>query len=150
MDNNELYSEIKLLFEDFDADNDGFLSPEELRNLLISFGYEFSDESFSFLLDSFFKQDQQSNNIKITLGELILLIQTKTKETEIFEEYIEAFKIFDKHKNGRIKMEDLTELLVKFGEDIDDEDLKEFLMDCDLQNDGYFYYEDFVRFLYIK
>src|SRR5574343_1770556 len=104
---NEGVIDYEELFLQFDEDDDGFLNQNELESLMIALGYQINVDEMS----EMFKDLDVDGDNKISYKEFQFLLNKRTRDLDIIEEYTEAFKLFDKEKQGKIKIENLTELL---------------------------------------
>ena len=66
------------------------------------------------------------------------------QETDVFEEYLEAFRVFDDAGTGIIRKEEIEKILIQYGKDVNKEDIKYMLNDADVNNDGKIDYKNFV------
>ena len=57
----------------------------------------------------------------------------------------EAFKIFDKNKNGFIEAKELKTVTTTLGEKLTDEEFGEFWKEADVNSDGKLDYNEFVK-----
>jgi Ca2+-binding EF-hand superfamily protein len=53
----------------------------------------------------------------------------------------EAFKVFDKDNNGFISQSELRLVMVNLGEKLTDDELKEMILEADIDGDGQVNYE---------
>ena len=78
-------------------------------------------------------------------------LQVKKKKNETSpnlaeNEYLEAFKLFDKDGTGMIPAPDLKEVMVSLGE-ISELEANQIVNDADYNNDGFIHYHEFVYFM---
>ena len=59
----------------------------------------------------------------------------------------EAFKIFDKNKNGYIEAKELKSVTTTLGSMLTDEEFDEFWREADINNDGKLDYEEFIKIM---
>lgn len=59
----------------------------------------------------------------------------------------EAFKIFDKNKNGYIEAKELRSVTTTLGETLTEEEFNEFWREADTNHDGKLDYEEFIRMM---
>ena len=57
------------------------------------------------------------------------------------EDLKEAFKVFDKDNNGFISQSELRLVMVNLGEKLTDDELKEMILEADIDGDGQVNYE---------
>ena len=57
----------------------------------------------------------------------------------------EAFRIFDKNKNGYIDAKEIIAVTTTLGQALTKEELEQFMAEADLDGDGKLNYEEFVK-----
>ena len=60
---------------------------------------------------------------------------------------IKAFELFDKEKSGNILLEDFKHVMLNLCDDLNKEEIEDFLKLADQQGDGVLRYKDFVKML---
>ncbi|XP_039683274.1 calmodulin-2/4 isoform X2 [Medicago truncatula] len=86
-------------------------------------------------------------NGTIEFREFLNLMARKLKESEAEEEFKEAFRVFDKDKDGYISPSELRSVLSTIGEKVTDEELEQMIKTADLDGDGLVDYQEFVRMM---
>ncbi len=81
----------------------------------------------------------------IDFDEFLMLMSKRLQELDVKEELIEAFRVYDKEKNGCITIDEIKKILQKVGETISKEEIEEVLKDLDPDNSKIFRYEDYVK-----
>jgi len=64
-----------------------------------------------------------------------------------FQSLIEAFKIFDKNKNGYIEAKELRQVTTTLGSQLSEEEFNEFWKEADVNHDGKLDYEEFIKIM---
>ena len=64
------------------------------------------------------------------------------------DEIRDAFRVFDRDGNGFISVIDLTDVLLKIGEKLSQEEVEELMSEADIDGDGNVNYEEFVAMLF--
>ena len=82
-------------FKTFDLDEDGYLSLKEVSDLLMSLGMPVSEDELREMTN---EVDIEGNGT-VDFKEFIQLMARKLRDMDNEEEYIEAFKIFDKNSD---------------------------------------------------
>eukprot|EP00913_Durusdinium_trenchii_P012235 g11488.t1 len=72
---------------------------------------------------------------------MAILLATFTKDTE--EELIEAFKVFDRDRDGFISGGELRQSMTNLGERLNDTEVDEMIKEADLDGDGLINYDEF-------
>jgi Ca2+-binding protein (EF-Hand superfamily) len=57
----------------------------------------------------------------------------------------EAFRIFDKNKNGYIEVKELKNVTTMLGQKLTDDEFEEFWKEADVNHDGKLDYNEFVK-----
>lgn len=142
----ELISDFKDAFKTFDTDEDGYLSLKELGDLLISLGQPVTEEELREMTNEIDIEQHGTIDFK----EFILLMARKMRDYDNEDEYIEAFRIFDKNNDDLISQEELKEAMTiigqfVWGESPTDEDIAYMIKEADTDGDGFLHYSDFIR-----
>lgn len=64
-----------------------------------------------------------------------------------FKDLKEAFKIFDKNRNGYIEIKELRTVTTTLGQKLTDEEFDEFWKEADINHDGKLDYNEFVNMM---
>ena len=133
-------------FTTFDTDDDGYLNFREIADLLISLEVPVNDEELKEMTE---EVDIEGNGT-IDFKEFILLMQRKMRDLSNEEEYIEAFRIFDKNRDDVIGKDELKEVMSVIGEHVwgekpSDEDIDQMIKEADRDYDGYLNYSEFLK-----
>ena len=69
------------------------------------------------------------------------------KKTYNFKALKEAFKIFDKNRNGYIEAKELKAVTTTLGQALSDDEFSEFWNEADANSDGKLDYEEFIKMM---
>ena len=132
-------------FKRFDLDGDGYLSLKELGELLKQMGHPIDQED---LMDMTNEIDIEGNGT-IDRKEFLQLMARKIRDFDDEDEYIEAFKIFDRNNDDLISVEEMKEIMTILGQWVwkvspTDEEMVEMIREADTDSDGYLHYKDFI------
>jgi calmodulin len=145
MSDNKKYTEYKMAFDIFDSDKDGYLTMTELDAVMKSFGVELNESE----IENLFYETCTKDNMKVKFNDFLNMLNKRCKEFDVYEEYIEAFKIFSNHEN-RIPLDMLEQILKSLGDGLTGEEIDNFLLEANVKGDGYIDYKDFVRLMLCK
>ena len=71
-------------------------------------------------------------------------------EPDSEEELLQAFRAFDEHKQGFVKVRDLRPAITNLGDKMTKAEVDAFFREADINGEGKIYYEDFVSMLFSK
>ena len=142
----EIIQDFREAFKTFDTDEDGYLTLKELGDLLIELGEPVTKEE----LQEMTNEIDIEQNGTIDFKEFILLMARKMRDYDNEDEYIEAFRIFDKNNDDLISKEELKEAMTIIGEAVwgeapTDEDIAYMIKEADTDGDDFLHYSDFIR-----
>ena len=138
--------EYKLIFELFDKDGSGSISKDELGKMMMSMGSEYTETQ----LEDMINDVAYNGSKEINFNQFMVLMNKRSKEVDLVEEYTEAFKVFDREGNGTINREELKLILTTLGEGLKPEDVEYMLRDADIDRNGFIEYKSFVRLMLFK
>ena len=133
-------------FKTFDLDEDGYLNLKEFAELLKSLGIVVTNDELTEMIN---EVDIEGNGT-VDFKEFILLMARKMRDYDNDDEYIEAFKIFDKNLDDLISVEEMKEVMSIVGMKVwkevpTDEDMIAMIKEADTDHDGYLHFSDFVN-----
>lgn len=131
--------ELKDIFQEMDLNKDGTLNVEETKNGLIKLNKEKNINNDE--IDLIFKGIDTNNSKKIEYTEFISAALEQNKFIKE-EKLINLFKMLDKDGTGKISKDEIKKILNN--EDIDEEELKQFIIKFDLNEDGEIDYYEFI------
>lgn len=137
----EQLTEFKDTFSLFDRDGDGTISTKELGTVMRALGQNPTE----FELQDMINEVDADGNGTLDFTEFVGLMARKTKELDTEDEFIEAFRVFDRDGNGFVSAAELRDVLTSMGEKMTDEEVDEMIKEANLDGDGNLSYEQFVR-----
>ena len=95
-------------------------------------------------LDQMIGEVDDDGSGSIEFPEFLIMFIKKMKDTDVKKEIEEAFRLFDRHGNGNIKVGELREALLECGS-LSVEEADEMFLKADSQGTGEFCYLDFIK-----
>ena len=74
----------------------------------------------------------------------------KIKNSDIEDELIESFKVFDRDGDGFINAAELRTSMMNLGEKLMDAEVDEMINEADIDGDGVINYDEFVKMMMAK
>ncbi|XP_037026495.1 calmodulin-A-like isoform X2 [Bradysia coprophila] len=139
----EEVSEFKEAFMLFDKDEDGTITMAELGVVMRSLGQRPTETE---LRDMVNEVDQDGNGT-IEFNEFLQMMSKKMKGADGEDELKEAFRVFDKNKDGLISSVELRHVMTNLGEKLSEEEVDDMIKEADMDGDGMVNYDEFVMIL---
>ncbi|XP_060569707.1 neo-calmodulin-like [Ruditapes philippinarum] len=134
----------KEVFDLFDTNGDGFITQNELGNVLRCIGYNPTGAEVEDILKKF---DSDHNN-KITYDEYVEMLKKHLKDPSTFNvELREAFRKFDRDRTGDLDFKELRKALMSLGEPLTAEETDQLFKMMDADGDKQVDVEEFVMFM---
>lgn len=134
--------ELLPVFSIFDKDGDGYITMEEVIQVLTSMNIHPSED---YIKEIFHQVDLDGNN-KIDFNEFLLLVKNYEKPLSEEQEIREMFNAIDTDHNGYIDLDELKATFTKLGVPLTDKDVKDMMKEAGVEGNRIFY-EDFVRIM---
>ncbi len=139
----EQLAEFKEAFSLFDKNGDGTISETELGDIMGSLGQKLSPAE----LKEMIHEVDTDKNGTIDFKEFLQLMERQTSSSTNFDEYKEAFGIFDKNGDGFISADELKLVMKNVGEGMSDHEVEQMIKEADIDGDGQINYPEFVKML---
>jgi Ca2+-binding EF-hand superfamily protein len=139
----EFEEEFMEAFNRLDEDHSGTITKEELFNFMRKLGYRPSDLELREMMEEVSKEHPG----QITYNEFKYILSKPIKDELTVNSTIEAFSVFDKMMKGKIKKEDLKNILLTRGEQNMTEEEIQDLLDhyVEFDENGEVDYKNFVK-----
>ena len=135
----ETRNKLKANFNNFDKDQDGLISYQELKELMKQTSKSFIEADLQDLLNETDINEKGQINCKTYID----IITKLNKKNDTDDEIIEVFKIFDKDNSGLISTKKIMDVFLKIDENIKEEEVLQMIKECDIDQDGYLNFEEF-------
>lgn len=137
-------SEVKKVFDRFDANHDGKISGEELSGVLSALGSETSPAEVLRMMD---EMDSDKDGV-VTLAEFAEFCRKKVDGDESgSRELHDAFEMYDQDNNGVISAAELHLVLTRLGESCSVEDCSRMIQTVDSDGDGNVSFDEFRKMM---
>ncbi|PAA48963.1 hypothetical protein BOX15_Mlig001318g1 [Macrostomum lignano] len=140
----EELEELKEAFAIFDQDKSGFIEPQELRHILQVLGQNPTKAEIDSIIA---EADVIVIDGKIDFNEFARIMKSNYKfksASEMDNELMSAFQVFDRDSNGYISRQELEFVLTSIGERLTSEEVDEMFRFADTNEDGRISYKEFV------
>merc|ERR1711974_427313 len=133
-------AEFKEAFDEFDTDGSGAISHKELMGAM---GQNPTEDE---LLNMILEVDLDGNGT-IEFPEFLELMKQEATEDDDADTIREAFKIFDRDKDGFISTKELKKVTTMLGQQLTKEEVEEFMKEADVDGNGKLDYDEFVKMM---
>jgi len=140
--NDDQVEELKLAFEMFDEQQQGYLTKQDVKNCLDKFAVKYASKD----LDAMYSEADVTGTGKLGFPEFMSMMARRMKQADSQTELLEAFRVFDPYGEGAIDEKELTEALTASGDKLSREELEEMYRVCRV--DGTINYKSFINELY--
>ena len=135
--------EIKEAFDLFDTDGSGTVEPRELKNAMVSLGFEAKNSTMFHLVTEMDKDGSGAVDFEEFLG----MMSCDMTENESRESIHGIFILFDVDKTGYINIKNIRKIARDLGETMEDEELLDMIRKGDSDGDGLVSFDDFYSIM---
>lgn len=137
--------EMRKVFEKFDKNGDGKISPNELKSVLSALGSAPSSDE----IDRMLSEMDKDGNGYVDLDEFIAFHNgTNNKDSQCGnKELKDAFEMYDLDNNGLISAKELHSVLKRLGEKCSLSDCRRMISRVDKDGDGNVNFEEFKKMM---
>ena len=135
--------EYEELFNKYDKNQRGTISSNDLSKILNNKGYQISRDEIEEMVKNY------SEYGEIDFEGFFAIMDKQEINDEMMNDkdvILNAFKSFDKTHEGKISTNEFRYILTKLGNKFTEEECDMLFKECDLDNDGFLLYNDFVNF----
>jgi len=133
-------AQCERFFREADTDHAGYLTLQELTNMLRSHGYKMSDEQIRGMFNSL---DAQGDN-KVTLEEFMDAMGERPPHEHKSARMRQVFRSFDRNGDGKIDASELKAAFEQMRQHLSDDEVQRMMSMIDTQHKGYIDYEEFI------
>ncbi|KAM3137287.1 hypothetical protein pb186bvf_010657 [Paramecium bursaria] len=138
--------QLKEVFDYYDSENAGMLSPNDLKFLLSQNGFPPTKET---LYEIFSELDEEELG-GITFEYFLKIVNPNKVLKEKKDTIRRVYRKYDKQNKGFITLEDLRQVVKDFQEEIDEDQLAEIFKRTDSNQDGKLTFDDFYNVMVKK
>lgn len=143
--------QLKEVFDTFDYNGNGILSPNDLKNALISYGYQVNKETVYDIIAEYDEDESGGLSFKEFLRMITNSLTNNPKKTMKEKNEIErVFRKYDPKNKGFIDFDCLKRMIAEFEEEVSDSELRDIIKKIDSNQDGRISYDDFYRVMTSK
>lgn len=135
--------ELKSLFAYLDKDNSGYISKENLEQVIRSLKKDVSTSDLRAMID----EVDVNQNGQIDFTEFISFMEHELKRRNIDNEVMKTFKQFDVDNSGYITADNLMVALSRLGDKPSEAEIQHMISVADVKGDGRIDFEEFKRML---
>lgn len=136
-------AEFKEAFDEFDKDGSGSISTKELLNVMRSMGQNPTEDE---VLELVMEVDLNGDGT-IDFQEFLQMMKKKSSEADQMQDLREAFRMFDRNKDGFIDLIELKKVTSLMGATLSNMELQDFMKEADKDGNGKIDYEEFVNMM---
>ena len=131
------------VYEIDDKDSSGTISTVELLHVLRAMGQNPSEEE----LNGIIMEIDIDGSGTIDFEEFVSLMKDKALQVDVDSDIREAFRMFDRNKDGYIDMAELKKMFALVGGLFSREEMEDFMNEADKDGNGKIDYEEFIKIL---
>ncbi|XP_016980899.1 calmodulin [Drosophila rhopaloa] len=140
---NEQIEELKDVFERYDMDSNGTLSPTEMRLALISMGHEISEAELYDLI----RPVTANNESELDLPKFMQIMAPHIAQVNSEESLDRTFNQLDRDHDGFVSSQDVRAIMLVLGAVVTDDETKDIFRAVDMDGDGRISRRDFMSFM---
>ena len=136
-------NEIKEIFMLFDKNSDGYVHTQELGTLVRAINLNPSEAEIVEMQ----KKVDPNNSGQFDQASLESLIRERGKDADTLTDVVNALRVFDADKDGKISVEEFTYAMVNMGERMTEQEIQEIIADSELVNNNFIQLEKFASMI---
>ena len=130
-------------FERFDKDYDGYISIEDLADIMAKVGKPLDPGELQDLKGEINPHD----NGMFDLKEFMSIMKRRSRDKDCDDDLLTIFRIIDKDENNLIGSDELLKYMNSLGHKISEEEAEEMIKEFDSDGDGFCTFKEFVKML---
>ena len=130
-------------FERFDKDYDGYISIEDLAEIMAKVGKPLDPGELQDLKGEINPNDNNMFDLK----EFMSIMKRRSRDKDCDDDLLTIFRIIDKDENNLIGSDELLKYMNSLGHKISEEEAEEMIKEFDSDGDGFCTFKEFVKML---
>ena len=130
-------------FERFDKDYDGFISIDDLAEIMKKIGRPVNEGE----LQDVKGEINPNDNSIFDLKEYMSIMDKRNREKDSDEDLLTIFQIIDKDENDLIGPTELLNFMDALGHKVSQEETEEMIKEFDEDGDGYCTFKEFIKMM---
>ena len=130
-------------FERFDKDYDGFISIDDLAEIMKKIGKPINEGE----LQDVKGEINPNDNSIFDLKEYMSIMEKRNREKDSNEDLLTLFQIIDKDENNLIGPIELLNYMDSLGHKVSQEETEEMIKEFDEDGDGYCTFKEFIKMM---
>jgi len=130
---------LRKAFSEFDQNSDGYISKEELLNVVTNFGHVIANEE----LDNMIKLADSDGNGLIDFKEFLCLMEQNYQDENTDQEMKNLFSMIDVNKDGFLSEKEIRTMMKNLGEKVCKKDIRKMVKEADKNRDGKISFDEF-------
>ena len=130
-------------FERFDKDYDGFISIDDLAEIMKNVGKPINEGESQDVKGEINPNDNSIFDLK----EYMSIMEKRNREKDSDEDLLTLFQIIDKDENDLIGPIELLNFMEALGHKVSQEDTEEMIKEFDEDGDGYCTFKEFLKMM---
>ena len=130
-------------FERFDKDYDGFISIDDLAEIMKKIGRPVNEGE----LQDVKGEINPNDNSIFDLKEYMSIMDKRNREKDSDEDLLTIFQIIDKDENDLIGPTELLNFMDSLGHKVSQEETEEMIKEFDEDGDGYCTFKEFIKMM---
>lgn len=140
----EELEELKDIFAMFDKDNSGSIDVNELESMVSSLGISATKDD----LNEMIAEADIDKSGTIEFEEFKTLIGPHFQKEKPPEDFIDAFKFFDKDGDGFISRTELRAIMNNVDGQLAEADIEDMIKEADVNGDGKIDFDEFIKMMH--
>lgn len=130
---------LREAFAEFDQNSDGFISKEELLNVMTNFGHMISNDE----LDAMIKLADNDGNGLVDFKEFLSLMDSNCLVQNVDQEVQNLFEMIDLNNDGYLSEKEISTMMKNLGEKVRKKDIRKMVKEADKNKDGKISFDEF-------